>query len=338
MHVASANLSQKSYFYQSNRIDIVYGDFSSFLKRVLKNLQLCLPYAANCNQRQMLQKYIQHFQTGDIELHKDSQRSWVRDQGPVVETNFGFVESYLDPKGMRAEWEGFAACVNKKQSKVTQYFVSRAEEFLQMMPWPTEFEKDKFLRPDFTSLAVISFAGSGTPLGINIPNYDDIRQEEGFKNVYLGNCIPYPKVENILFLDRADAEHKIKFFPQVIFHKVVFHELLGHGCGKLFQKTESGLNFDPKTTINPLTGQPVTSYYNETDTWLSVFQNLSQPFEECRADSVALYFSTFEKSFEVLQPEYQTHWREICEATFLEFIYQGIIGLQFYNVQAKKWG
>lgn len=136
VHVASANLSQKSYYYQSNRIDVVYGDFSSFLKRVLKNLQLCLPYAANCNQKQMLQKYIQHFQTGDIELHKDSQRAWVRDQGPVIETNFGFVESYLDPKGMRAEWEGFAACVNKKQSKVTQYFVSRAEEFLSMMPWP----------------------------------------------------------------------------------------------------------------------------------------------------------------------------------------------------------
>lgn len=94
---------------------------------------------------------------------------------------------------------------------MTGYFVSRAEEFLELMPWPKEFEKGKFLHPDFTSLAVISFAGSGTPLGINIPNYDDIRQEEGFKNVFLGICIPKPKIENILFLERIDAELLIKY-------------------------------------------------------------------------------------------------------------------------------
>lgn len=73
--------------------------------------------------------------------------------------------------------------VDKNRSKIFSTLVDHSKEIIPKLPWDTRLEKSSFLAPDFTSLDVLTFAGDRLPKGINIPNYQDIREHEGFKNV-----------------------------------------------------------------------------------------------------------------------------------------------------------
>lgn len=118
----------------------------------------------------------------------------------------------------------------------------------------------------------------------NFIKYDDIRQTIGFKNVSLGNVLSAQAPnEKITFIQEKDIALYEKLRSPAFEVQVGLHELLGHGTGKLLSELSPGeYNFDinnPPT--NPLTGEPIKTWYKPGQTWGSVFGGVAASYEEC---------------------------------------------------------
>lgn len=319
-------------------IQFKYGDYSKELSRINECLSNALRYAQNENQVDMINKYIEHFHYGDIEFHKESQVSWVRDVNPTIETNIGFVETYRDPSGIRAEFEGFVAVVNKEQSIRFNNLVENAETLLLELPWGPTFEKPEFHRPDFTSLDIITYIASGLCLGICIPNYDDIRENIGYKNVNLGNVISskFNSNERIELISDDDQELYKEMVIDSFELSVGAHELLGHGSGKLFYKNSDGsTNFD-ENTINPLTNEQVSTWYKDSETYDSVFGSMASAYEECRAECVALVMSCVPQVLDIFNVSSDRR-EDMTYISWLSMLDAGLKSLAFYSTEKNKW-
>jgi dipeptidyl-peptidase-3 len=346
LKIASITPDIKKYVYifKNKTINVEYGNFSDKLQRVHQNLSEALKYVANDNQKNMLINYLKFLETGNIDDHKESQKYWIKDKQPHIECNLGFIESYRDPYKVRGEWEGFVAVVNKEMSKKFQVLVDNSEQFLKLLPHNNIegqlnpiFEKDEFMKPDFTSLDVLSFSSSGIPIGINIPNYNDIRQTLGFKNVSLGNVISSRNQETPDFLNDDDVQLMKKYGLDALEMQVGLHEMLGHGSGKLLTASSGSLNYnrdDLKAWIEKYDWIKPT-HYKEGESYRTVFTDISSSFEECRAECVALHLSVYD---EVLKIFCESHMcDDILYTNWLHMVHSGIKGLQSYSPDSSKW-
>lgn len=341
INIPSIYTKRMEYEVYDRKYIVNYGYHQRALTRVVKNLRKAKSYSESDERTKMLDSYCDHFILGDINFHKDSQRHWVKDKQPPIEVNLGAIETYVDPAGIRAEFEAFVSIVNKSRSKTFADLVSMAPKLLTLFPWGKVFEKDKFLEPDYSALEVLTFTAAGIPAGINIPNYDDIRQKDGFKNVSLENIIK----SSLKATDKqtpflpSDVDDLYKKNVELAYDiEVAGHELLGHGSGKMFMENKDGTkDFNPDNIISPLTKEPIKTWYKIGETYDSVFGSIASAYEECRAECAGMYLGLYNTMTSIFGVETESHHNDVSYTIWVNMLLSGIKGLIFYSPEKKKW-
>lgn len=111
-----------------------------------------------------------------------------------------------------------------------------------------------FKIPDFSVLEVVNYISNDCPLFINLPNYEQINENEGTKNFFFANAHEEFDEENFDFCEKSDVEILEKLGSKAFNIHSALHELLGHMPVKYFKKKENQeFNFDVHNLINPLT-------------------------------------------------------------------------------------
>ncbi|GMS81030.1 hypothetical protein PENTCL1PPCAC_3205, partial [Pristionchus entomophagus] len=336
---ASTSVGSSEDEFEGVKVKLQKGDFSELLALVCPLLKKAGEYAANANQKAIMNKFVEHFTTGDLQDHRLSSLDGIYILGFTTRIYRGFMREYRDPSGVRAEFRVFVAAVNKETSKKFAHLVEKAEVILTRLPWGKAYEKDAFLKPDFTALDVIACGTSGIVLGWIIPHmYDDIKQNEGFKNLALSNSINAVLKQKINFVSDDDKDLLLKYTAKSFEVQVGLHELLGHGRGKLFERHADGsFNFDKENTVDILTGGKISSWYEPGETWASLFGHLAGGIEECRSEAVGYVLCCDEDILKIFGFEGE-FGQTIKYVNWLSSIHKGLIALELYNMDHQKWG
>ena len=93
---------------------------------------------------------------------------------------------------MKGSWEALVFYVNREKTGGIRKLAADAQWFEDRMPWDAEFRKQGVRGITANAIDVVVEAGDSgpiTPVGINLPNDQAIREKYGSKSVSLANVI-----------------------------------------------------------------------------------------------------------------------------------------------------
>lgn len=289
----------------------VGGKYGEYIERIVFYLKKALPYADNDQQRKVVELLIEFYQTGNLATFDAYSIEWLKEHAAPIDFINGFIEVYGDPLAYKASWESVVQIVDKEACERTRKLADNALWFEKHAPIDERFKKDEVSGIIARVMQVAMLGGDcypATPIGINLPNAEWIRERYGSKSVTLDN-ITYAYHRSSLtsgVLDEfAYSEEEKRLvreygYPGGNVHTDL-HECLGHGSGKML----------------PGVGQEALKNYYST-------------IEETRADLFALYYIMDPKLVELgVIPN-----PEVAKSEYCNYIRNGLM-VQLTRV---KWG
>jgi dipeptidyl-peptidase-3 len=189
-----------------------------------------------------LRALITFYQTGEETDRIAYDVAWVSDRESRVDTINGFVEVYMDPRGVKGSWEGLVYIVNEDKTRKIQTLAEHAQWFEDHMPFDPRYRKSNVLGITAKAIEVVVETGDSgplTPVGINLPNDQAIREQYGSKSVSLFNVNEAyeestpegMRTEFAWTPEEAARAKKWGAFSQELATEI--HEVIGHGSGRM---------------------------------------------------------------------------------------------------------
>jgi dipeptidyl-peptidase-3 len=285
------------------------GKYDREIREITRHLENAIPYAT-AEMADALRALVEFYRTGESADRAAYDVAWVADRESPVDTINGFVEVYMDARGQKGAWEALVYYVNPEKTHGIRRLAAAAQWFEDRMPWDDKYKKRGVQGVTATAIDVVIETGDSgpiTPVGINLPNDQNIREKYGSKSVSLSNVNEaYDRSTPIEFRrefawspeEAARAEKWSSIASELT---TALHEVIGHGSGLISER---------------LHGSPQTALKEQYSA-----------LEESRADLVALYFLPDPKIVELGLVDASDH-AELILAEYEAYVRNALVQLR----------
>ncbi|MBK9283145.1 MAG: dihydrofolate reductase [Sphingobacteriaceae bacterium] len=289
------------------------GMYNNAIEKIIYWLEKATEVAENENQKDALIKLIRFYRSGRLEDFDDYNIAWVKDTESSVDVVNGFIEVYNDPLGRKGSFESVVSVKDFEASKRIATIGANAQWFednSSILPQHKKKDVKGISAKVINAVVESGDAAPSTPIGINLPNSEWIREVHGSKSVNLGNIVEAydmaagGSVVNEFYYNDQIKKRVLECASLADKLHTDMHEVIGHASGQ----AEAGVGASHET-----------------------LKNYASALEEGRADLVALYYLHDPKLIELgVMPSL-----DYGKAAYDEYITKGLI-VQLSRIKPGK--